>query len=90
MSNIVDERLDLVPTTSSDEPQPAKDVNGVASKSSRFDPNFTDNVIKATGPGATPRMRKVMASLTRHLHDFCRENEITIDEFMLGIDMVSQ
>jgi len=59
-----------------------------AVKASRFDPAFTDAVINATGPKATPRLRKVMASLTRHLHDFCRENEITIDEYMAGVEMV--
>lgn len=58
-------------------------------KVSRFDPNFTDNVINATGPKCTPRMRQVIGSLTRHLHDFCRENEITVDEYMAGIEMVN-
>jgi len=47
-------------------------VDGSTTNVLRFDPHFTDNVIKATGPNATPRLRKVMASLTRHLHDFCR------------------
>ena len=65
-------------------------TNGSTTGVSRFDPHFTDNVINATGPKASPRLRKVMASLTRHLHDFCRENEITIDEYMAGIDLVSR
>ncbi|KAK3674417.1 hypothetical protein LTR78_005886 [Recurvomyces mirabilis] len=60
-----------------------------AVKTSRFDPAFTDAVINATGPKASPRLRKVMASLTRHLHDFCRENEITIDEYMAGVEMIN-
>ena len=55
----------------------------------RFDPDFTQSVINATGPKASPRMRKVMASLIRHVHDFARENEITVDEYMAGIEMVS-
>ena len=86
----VEEPLTLVPVTSNDEEQPSgtNGVNGTTASQSRFDPNFTENVIKATGPKASERMRKVMASLTRHLHDFCRENEITIDEYMAGIDMV--
>lgn len=62
--------------------------NGDSTGVSRFDPNFTDSVINATGPKANPRIKKVLASLTRHLHDFCRENEITVDEYMAGIDMV--
>lgn len=54
----------------------------------RFDPAFTQSVINATGPKASPRMRKVMASLIRHVHDFARENEITVDEWMAGVEMV--
>jgi len=65
-------------------------ASGTTTNVSRFDPAFTDKVINATGPNANPRLRKVMASLTRHLHDFCRENEITIDEYMAGIDMVRE
>ena len=55
----------------------------------RFDPDFTQSVINATGPKASPRLRKVMASLIRHVHDFVRENEITVDEWMAGVEMVS-
>lgn len=54
----------------------------------RFDPSFTQSVIDATGPKASPRMRKVMASLIRHVHDFARENEITVGEWMAGVEMV--
>ncbi|KAH7312925.1 Intradiol ring-cleavage dioxygenase [Rhexocercosporidium sp. MPI-PUGE-AT-0058] len=56
---------------------------------SRFDPNFTQHVIDATGPKATPRMRKVMGSLIKHVHDFARENELTIDEWMAGVEMMN-
>ncbi len=55
----------------------------------RFDPDFTRTVINATGPKASPRMRKVMASLIQHVHDFARENEITVDEWMAGVEMVT-
>ena len=54
-----------------------------------FDPNFTQNVINATGPKTSPRMRKVMTSLIQHIHDFARENEITIEEWMAAVDFVS-
>lgn len=63
--------------------------SGGTNATSRYDPLFTDNVIKAVGPKAHPRMREVMASLVRHLHSFCRENDITVDEYMAGIDLVS-
>ncbi|GAD97790.1 dioxygenase, putative [Paecilomyces variotii No. 5] len=55
----------------------------------RFDPDFTDNVIKAMGPKTSPRMRQVMTSLIRHIHDFARENEITVDEWMTGVKFIN-
>lgn len=64
------------------------DVAPVAANS-RFDPLFTQNVIDAIGPKATPRMRKVMGSLIKHVHDFARENELTVDEWMAGVEMMN-
>lgn len=55
----------------------------------RFDPNFTDAVINGIGPNATPRNRQVMGSLIRHLHDFAREVELTIDEWMAAVHFVN-
>ncbi|KAI1932589.1 hypothetical protein LOZ58_003759 [Ophidiomyces ophidiicola] len=55
----------------------------------KFDPNFTENVINATGPNTDPRMRVVMAALIRHLHDFAREVELTVDEWMAGVNLVN-
>lgn len=60
--------------------------NGVAANG--FDPNFTDMVIKATGPKANPRLKEVMPNLLRHLHDFCRESKITVDEWMAAVELV--
>lgn len=60
-----------------------------ASRVEPFDPSFTRRVIAAAGPNANPRVRKVMASLVLHLHDFCRENEITADEYLRGVELVS-
>ena len=54
----------------------------------RFDPNFTQAVINATGPKASPRVRKLTASLIQHIHDFARENELTVDEWMAGLELV--
>ena len=62
--------------------------NESSSKTHRFDPDFTQNVIDATGPKARPRMRKVMGSLIQHIHDFARENEITVNEWMAGVELV--
>ena len=63
-------------------------ITPVASDS-RFDPNFTQHVIDATGPKATPRMRQVMSSLIKHVHDFARETELTVDEWMAGVEMIN-
>ncbi|KAK5017502.1 hypothetical protein LTR60_001907 [Cryomyces antarcticus] len=66
-------------------------ANGNSTKStSKFDPTFTQAVINATGPKASPRIRKVFASLITHLHDFARENEITVDEWMAGVEMINE
>jgi catechol 1,2-dioxygenase len=45
-------------------------------------------VIAATGPKANARLAQVMPSLLRHLHDFARENEITVDEWTAAVEMV--
>ncbi|KAI9703688.1 MAG: hypothetical protein M1836_007458 [Candelina mexicana] len=55
----------------------------------KFNPNFTQNVINAIGPKATPRIRKVMASMIQHIHDFARENKVTIDEWQKGIGLIN-
>ena len=55
-----------------------------------YDPNFTDTVINATGPNASPRLRTIMTSLIRHLHDFARETDLTMDEWAQGVQMINQ
>lgn len=55
----------------------------------RFDPNFTDNVVSAMGDSVNPRFRGLMTSLIRHVHDFARENELTIDEWMAGVQLMN-
>lgn len=78
---------DLVPDES--RPSVPNEADGQGStKTSRFDPKFTDSVIAATGSKANPRLAQVMPSLLRHLHDFARENEITVDEWTEAVEMV--
>lgn len=60
--------------------------NGEAPK---FDPHFTQHVIESIGPKCTPRMRSVMSSLIQHVHDFARENELTVDEWMAGVELLN-
>lgn len=70
-------------------PEDLKPKPNGADNTSRFDPNFTQNVINATGPKTSPRVRKLMASLIQHVHDFARENELTVDEWMEGVQLMN-
>ncbi|KAJ4421345.1 hypothetical protein N0V85_000216 [Neurospora sp. IMI 360204] len=58
--------------------------------SHRFDPNFTQAVIDGMGPNTTPRNRQVLGALTRHIHDFAREVELTMDEWMAGVKFINE
>ncbi|EPE02988.1 catechol dioxygenase [Ophiostoma piceae UAMH 11346] len=55
----------------------------------RFDPNFTQQVLDNMGPAVTPRNRVVLGALIRHIHDFAREVELTVDEWMAGVHFVN-
>jgi catechol 1,2-dioxygenase len=57
--------------------------------SHRFDPNFTAQVVEGMGPNTTPRNREVLGALIRHIHDFAREVELTVDEWMEGVKFVN-
>ncbi|GIZ49868.1 hypothetical protein CKM354_001288600 [Cercospora kikuchii] len=54
-----------------------------------YDPDFTNNVIAATGPNASARLKEVMPALIRHVHDFAREVNLTTEEYMAGIAMIN-
>ena len=54
-----------------------------------YDPNFTQSVIDLIGPKTKPRTRQLMASLIRHVHDFARENDLTMDEWMTGVKFLN-
>lgn len=58
-------------------------------QSSRFDPNFTQNVINLMSPETLPRHREILTSLIRHMHDFCREVELTQEEWIIGVNYVN-
>ncbi|XDG06344.1 hypothetical protein ABKA04_005959 [Annulohypoxylon sp. FPYF3050] len=66
----------------------ASDAAG-ASKPSKYDPNFTQHVIDTMGPNTTPRNRVVLGALIRHIHDFAREVDLTIDEWMAGVKYIN-
>jgi catechol 1,2-dioxygenase len=63
-------------------------TNGDAN-AGRFNPDFTEHVISIMGPNMTPRNRQVMSALIRHLHDFAREVELTIPEWMAGVKFIN-
>lgn len=64
--------------------------NGTSSApAARFDPEFTQKVIDTMGPKTTPRNREVLGALIRHIHDFARETELTIDEWMAGVHFMN-
>jgi len=56
---------------------------------SRFDPNFTQHCIDTIGPKTDARSREILSSLIKHLHDFAREVELSVDEWMLGVHFVN-
>jgi catechol 1,2-dioxygenase len=62
--------------------------NGDHAKS-KFDPNFTQHVIDLMSPETTPRNREILSSLIRHIHDFCREVELTQEEWLLGVNYIN-
>ena len=66
------------------------DSNGIPAqeKEDYHDPNFTNNVVSAMGPKTSPRVREVMTGLIRHPHDFARETNLTVSEWMAGVDLV--
>lgn len=55
----------------------------------RFDRNFTDNVVSSFGPNSTTRAKEVIGTLIRHIHDFARETELSMDEWMLGVRFIN-
>ena len=56
---------------------------------SRFDPNFTQHVIDTIGPKTSPRNRELLGCLIKHVHDFARETELSIDEWMMGVNFIN-
>src|SRR3954452_1761927 len=49
---------------------------------------FTDTVVNAMGPKASPRVREVMTALIRHMHDYARDVNLTTAEYLAACDFV--
>lgn len=54
-----------------------------------FGQAYTRQVVEAMGPATTPRLREVMTSLIKHVHDFAREVQLTSDEWMMGVQLIN-
>jgi len=50
---------------------------------------WTDMVVNSMGPNTSPRLRTVMAALIRHTHAFAREVDLTVDEWLAGVEMIN-
>lgn len=59
------------------------------SESAPLGQEFTRNVIEAMGPNTSPRLRMVMTALIQHVHDFAREVDLTMDEWLAGVNMIN-
>jgi catechol 1,2-dioxygenase len=57
---------------------------------SKFDPTFTPTVIQTMGPKTSPRAKQVFSALFKHVHDFAREVELTIDEWQMGMQFLDE
>ena len=51
---------------------------------------ITRNVLDSMAQTPNPRLKTVMTSLIRHLHDFVREVELTEEEWMTGIQFLTR
>lgn len=51
---------------------------------------FTESVKTSLGPNATPRAKKLIASLVQHVHDFARENHLTTEDWLWGVDFINR
>jgi hydroxyquinol 1,2-dioxygenase len=52
--------------------------------------SVTDAVVAQMADTANPRLRQVMESLVRHMHDFARDVELTPDEWLKAIGFLTQ
>ncbi|KAI0104121.1 Intradiol ring-cleavage dioxygenase [Nemania sp. FL0031] len=65
-------------------------MNGKSEDNAEYDAHFTDRVIAATGRDANPRLKQIMPVLLRHLHDFAREVDLTVAEWMAGVELINE
>jgi catechol 1,2-dioxygenase len=77
------------PTTETTKPTKANGQNGSAPQEEGLGQAFTQQVIDSFGPKTDPRLREVMSSFVQHMHDFARETQLTVDEWMTAVKMIN-
>lgn len=65
-------------------------TNGDGEPQQGLGQEFTDHVINSWGPKTDPRLQQIMASFVQHIHDFARDVDLTVDEWMAGVQMINQ
>lgn len=51
---------------------------------------FTETVVNATAADVDPRIKEVLSSLIRNLHNFVQEVGLTLDEFIAGCEFMAR
>ncbi|KAL6451986.1 HQD2 Catechol 1 [Candida maltosa Xu316] len=51
---------------------------------------FTESVKNSFGPNATPKAKRMVSSLIQHIHDFARENQLTTEEWLWGVNFINR
>lgn len=55
----------------------------------KFNPDFTPHVLALIGPKTTPRNKEVLGALIKHIHDFTREVELSVEEWTAGVEFIN-
>ncbi|RMJ16509.1 hypothetical protein CDV36_003808 [Fusarium kuroshium] len=77
------------PSTETTQPTKANGQNGGVPQEEGLGQAFTQQVIDSFGPKTDPRLREVMSSFVQHMHDFARETQLTVDEWMTAVKMIN-
>lgn len=54
------------------------------------DENITENVKTVNSNSGNPRLHYIMDRLVQHIHDFARETRLTTDEWMYGVQFLTE
>ena len=63
--------------------------NGISPEQAEVEQELVDTVVASFDKAGDPRLKEVMQSLTRHLHNFLREVRLTEDEWNTGIEFLT-